>query len=107
MNWPRVFAYIAAIFLVSGGAFGFVQGWEWLDDRHNQEGEVQLVGGDVKQLQSRWLVADYLQTQKQVFQLEDRWGRDCRKANQDTREWCSNLKVRLEDLRIQIKRLKQ
>jgi len=106
VNWPRVFAYIAAIVLVGGGAFGFVQGWEWLDDRHNQEIEVQEVGGDVQQLQQRWLVADYLQTQRQVFQLEDQWGRDCQRATLDTQQWCSSLKVRLEDLRIQIQRLK-
>jgi len=61
MNWPRVFAYIAAIFLVSGGAFGFVQGWEWLDDRHNQETQVELVGTKVQDAQQRLDYIDLIQ----------------------------------------------
>jgi len=61
MNWPRVFAYIAAIFLVSGGAFGFVQGWEWLDDRHNQEVQVELVGTKVQDAQQRLDYIDLIQ----------------------------------------------
>jgi len=76
MNWPRVFAYIAAIFLVSGGAFGFVQGWEWLDDRHNQETQVELVGTKVQDAQQRLDYIDLIQAVGVVKKLCDLAKRD-------------------------------
>jgi len=97
MNWPRVFAYIAAIVLVGGGAFGFVQGWEWLDERHNQEVEVISMDEKIQSTQQRLDFIDLIQAVEvanKMCELAER--------NEELQPECAKATNQVEQIRLRL-----
>ncbi len=105
-SYKRVFVISGGILVAVGSAFGGIQGWEWLDQKHDQSREIQQVGGEVQSLKQEAVLTRFLRKSRTMDRLEEKYGPKCRRGDREIQDWCRDLRSEVDALKLEVESLK-